>query len=207
MKTIVSGIALLTAIAPHAAMAEPIAYEMDHNHTLIQFTWNHNGLANMSGRFTDFDGEFNLDFEDPSASTVTFSIDADSVWTGVEKLDADMKSQRLFDVGKNPAITFVSTSARKTGLERGQLEGDLTIKGVTRPVVLNINVNRHGRHHFADGVEKFKDALSAGLSIDTRINRSEFDLGMAVPWIADEIDIRIETELVAYPEGKPETDK
>ena len=194
---------LLVLSAP--ATAEQYSYEMDQNHTLIQFTWNHNGLANMSGRFTEFEGNFKLDFDDPKNSEVQFAIDANSIWTGVEKLDEDMKSQRLFDTAKFPTITFVSTKARKTGVNRGQLKGDLTIKGTTLPVTLFIDVNRQGRHHFADSVEQYKDAFSAGLTIHAKVNRSAFDLGMAVPWIADEIEIRIETELVAYVNGKPAT--
>lgn len=179
--------------------AEPVSYEMDADHTIIQFTWNHNRLSNMSGRFMKYDGEFELDFNRPSKSRVEFTIDTDSVWTGVEALDADMKSPRLFDFLKHPDISFVSTGARKTGLERGQLTGELTIKGITKPVILYIDVNYTGPHIFADSVEKYEGAQMAGLSLSARVNRSDFALGMAVPWIADEIDIRIETELVAYP--------
>lgn len=186
-----------------AAHGEPLAYEMDKNHTIIQFSWNHNRLADMSGRFLAFDGEFDLDFEEPSNSKVSFRIDPASIWTGVEKLDEDMRSKRLFDVAQFDEITFVSTTSRKTGLERGQLEGNLTIKGITKQVVLFIDVNYHGPHLFA-GVEEYKDAVQAGITLHARVNRSDFDLGMAVPWIADEIDIRVDTEMVAWPMGKPE---
>ncbi len=185
-----------------SALAEPVRYEQDATHTIIQFTWNHNRLSNMSGRFLEHEGVFELDFDKPSKSRVEFTIKADSIWTGVGKLDEDMKSKRLFDVDNHPEIKFVSTAARKTGLERGQLAGELTIKGITKPVTLYIDVNYNGPHIFPN-VEKYKGAQLAGLTIKARVNRSDFDLGMAVPWIADEIDIVINTELVAYPDSKP----
>lgn len=195
--------AITVQIIMAQAQADALSYEMDKRHTIIQFTWNHNRLSNMSGRFLEYDGEFDLDFDDPSKSSVSVTIDPASIWTGVEELDEDMKSARLFNVAEYDKITFVSTKARQTGLETGELDGELTIKGVTKPVRLFIDVNYQGPHVFADGVEKFKDALQVGLTLHTRVNRSDFGLGMAVPWIADEIDIRIDTEMVAYPNGKP----
>jgi polyisoprenoid-binding protein YceI len=190
---------LLFSIAGAPARAAPHAYQMDKDHTIIGFAWNHNRLSTMSGRFMKYDGEFELDFDEPAQSRVSFTIDAASVWTGVDKLDEDMRSKRLFDAAGFREIAFVSTGATKTGLERGQLKGDLTIKGVTRPVTLYIDVNYQGPHIFAASVDKYRDALQAGLTINTRINRSDFGLGMAVPWVGDEIDIRIDTELVAFP--------
>ncbi len=184
-----------------SAQAEPVNYEQDDAHTIVQFTWNHNRLSNMSGRFLEHEGVFELDFEKPSKSRVEFTINANSIWTGVDKLDEDMKSERLFDAANFPEIKFVSTNARKTGLERGQLAGELTIKGVTKPVMVYIDVNYNGPHIFPN-VEKYKDAKLAGLTIKARVNRSDFGLGMAVPWIADEVDILTNTELVAYPDGK-----
>lgn len=194
---------LMSVLLAGAATAEPAQYEMDPDHTIVQFTWNHNRLSNMSGRFMKYDGDFNLDFERASKSSVEFTIDAESIWTGVDALDNDMKSSRLFDIAEHPEIKFTSTRARKTGIERGQLMGELTIKGITKPVILYINVNYQGPHIFADSVEKYEGAQMAGLTINARVNRSDFGLGMAIPWIADEIDIRIDTELVAYPDGKP----
>jgi polyisoprenoid-binding protein YceI len=190
-------------LAGGVAHAEVHRYEMDKDHTLVEFTWNHNRLANFSGRFLDFDGAFDLDFTEPANSRVDFTIQAESVWTGVAALDADMRSPRLFNAAEHPAIRFVSREARQTGLDRGQLIGDLTIKGVTRPVTLYLDVNYQGPHHFAESVERYRHALVAGITGRARISRSEFGLGMAVPWIADEIDIRIETELVAFPRGRP----
>lgn len=203
MKNLLS-VPAIVAFVTAPAFAAPAAYEMDKRHTIIQFTWNHNRLANMSGRFMEYDGEFNLDFDTPKNSNVEFTIKPESIWTGVEALDNDMKSARLFDVESYPEIRFVSTRARRTGLERGQLEGDLTIKGITKPITLFIDVNYNGPHIFATSVEQYQDALQAGLTLRARVNRSDFGLGMAVPFIADEIDIRIETEMIAYPNGKPE---
>ncbi len=202
MKIGIIGFVYALLITFSSALAEPVRYEQDVAHTIVQFTWNHNRLSNMSGRFLKHIGIFELDFEDPSNSHVEFIINANSIWTGVGKLDEDMKSKRLFDVANHPEIKFVSTAARKTGLERGQLAGELTIKGITKPVTLYIDVNYHGPHIFPN-VEKYKGAQLAGLTIKARVNRSDFDLGMAVPWIADEIDIVINTELVAYPDSKP----
>jgi len=203
MKLLGLSIVCFFGLSLSTAQADPLQYEMDKNHTIIQFEWNHNRLANMSGRFLEYTGVFDLDFENPPKSHVEFTIKADSIWTGVEGLDKDMKSDRLFDTANHPELKFVSTSARQTGLERGQLTGELTIKGITKPVTLFIDVNYEGPHIFAEGVAEYKDALQAGLTLHARVNRSDFGLGMAVPWIADEIDIRIETELVAYPGGKP----
>ena len=191
----------LTLWSTSPALAD--VYLMDPNHTVIEFTWNHNDLANMSGRFTSFSGTFDLDFENVENSIVSFTIPVSSIWTGVQGLDTDMVSARLFNAEQFPTIEFVSTGARQTGLDRGELYGDLTIRGITHPVTLFLTVNYQGDHPFAGSSDPYAGALAAGISAEARINRSDFRMGLGVPWVSDEIQIRIDMELANFPDNTP----
>lgn len=185
-------VALVTAAAPSVA-AE--AYTFDKNHSRITFGWNHVGMSNQYARFGSFDGDIVYDAEKPENSKVSITIDPASIDSAVKIFDEHLKGEGFFDVAKHPKITFTSTEVRKTGARNFQITGNLTIKGKTRPVVLDATLNYAGEHPLAPYVKALAGANWLGWSAHTRVRRSEFDLGQYAPLTSDTVDISIETEL------------
>lgn len=188
---------LLTAapialLAASAAIAEPVAHVFDKTHTVIRASWLHQGYATMSMEFTDYDGTLELDVETPSNSTVdvTFNI-AGGFWVGANQ-DAfigHLNSADLFNTEVFPTARFVATGFETEDGVTGTMTGDLTLLGNTGPVSLEVTLNRTGETR--DGSTK------RGFTATGSIMRSEWGLGYAVPFVSDEIDLFISTELVA----------
>lgn len=183
----------LTLATPLAALAAD-SFTLDKGHTEIRFSWDHVGLSMQSGEFRDFEGTIVFDPADVSKSSVDITIQAASLDTGVAPLDEHMKSADMFDVEAHPTITFKSTGVVRTGAEQGRLTGDLTIKGVTKPVILDVTLNHHGEHPLAPFLEAYAGADYAAFSARGSLLRSEFDVGFATPLTSDRIEIVIETE-------------
>src|SRR3954471_22765721 len=101
--------------AAGAAVAAPVQYDLDPNHTRIDFTWTHFGFSHPMGRFDRFEGDFRFDPADPTKSSVTVTIPLDSIDTGVAKLDAHLKTGDFFDVARYPTATFKSTRVERSG--------------------------------------------------------------------------------------------
>ena len=174
-------------LAPAAASAETASYKIDANHTQVFFTYAHNGMAHLSGRFGDVSGTFDFDAADPTASRIAVTIPIESLSTGVPKLDAHMKSPDMFDAAKYPTATFTSTKVTGAGTNRLQVAGDLTIHGVTRPATFDVTVNYLGPHPRSK-------APAAGFDATTTIKRSDFGVDYGAPNVADEVTIRITME-------------
>jgi polyisoprenoid-binding protein YceI len=173
--------------AAGAAIASPVQYDMDANHTRVDFSWTHFGFSHPMGRFDKFEGDFRFDPADPTKSTVSVTIPIDSIDTGVAKLDAHLKSPDFFDTARYPTATFKSTRVEANGEHGLKVTGDLTLHGVTRPVVLDVVVNRIGPHPMGG-------RAAAGFDATTTIKRSDFDISNYVPNVSDEIAISISTE-------------
>ena len=173
-----------------AAVAAPVQYDMDANHTRIDFSWTHFGFSHPMGRFDKFEGDFRFDPADPTRSTVTVTIPIDSIDTGVAKLDTHLKSPDFFDATRYPTAIFKSTRVQASGEHGLKVTGDLTLHGVTKPVVLDVVINRIGPHPMG-GRE------AAGFDATTTIKRSDFGISNYVPNISDEIAISISTEALA----------
>ena len=175
----------LAAAAP--AFAAPVPYAIDGGHTQVHFTYSHMGMSNITGRFDKVEGTFLLDPADPAASSVEVTIPVDSISTGVAKLDEHLESSDFFDVANFPNATFKSTGVTVVGEKRWNVAGDLTIHGITRPVVLDVTVNLLGEHPRSK-------APAAGFDATTTVKRSDFGMAMAVPAVGDEVTIRITME-------------
>jgi polyisoprenoid-binding protein YceI len=119
---------------------------------------------------------------------LSVTIDAASVDSGVAIFDTHMKSGDMFDVEKFPTITFTSTSLNQATTATGQLVGDLTMKGIAKPVELAVTLNKIGES--GDKKPMF------GISAKTQIKRSDWDLGYAVPYVGDDVTIIIEVEFI-----------
>lgn len=164
-------------------------YTIDPTHTQVQFTYSHFGFSNITGRFDKVESEFLFDAEDPTRSSVSVTIPVDSISTGVEKLDAHLLRNDFFDAEQFPTATFKSTGVTAAGEGQLKVAGDLTIHGVTRPVVLDVTINKIGEHPMAK-------VPAAGFDATTTILRSEFGVGGYVPMVGDEVTIRITVEAV-----------
>lgn len=175
-------ISLLLAASLPAAAAQK--YDIDQNHTKLTFSWNHLGFSNPGASLEKFSGDFELDTADLTRSSISVTFPLEGLHTGVAKLDDDLKAPGFFDAAKYPDITFKSTKVEKVGVDGLKITGDLTVHGVTRPVVLNGKVNKIGDSPMGKGP-------SAGFEADATLKRSEFDVGKMVPAVGDEIKVHI----------------
>jgi polyisoprenoid-binding protein YceI len=114
-------------------------YKFDQSHSTIAFSV-HQFLGTTDGRFAKFDGKIEIDRENPGNSSVTARIDVRSIDTGIAKRDNHLRSAEFFSVEKYPEIVFKSRSVKRTGAQAGDIVGDLTMHGVTRPVTLHVKL-------------------------------------------------------------------
>lgn len=178
------------AAFPLAALADADRYELDPAHTAVYFTVDHVGYAKTLGIFGTVNGSFAYDMETQDLSDVEVTIDAASVTTFHEARDEHVRNGDFLDVANHPEITFVATGATAQSDTAGTVTGDLTILGTTRPVTLDLTLNKADTYSF--GHKKFV----LGLSIETSINRSDFGMMYAVEngLVGDTVEINIETE-------------
>ena len=143
-------------------------WEVDPAHSTVSFTVRHLMVTEVGGTFGSFRGFMQQGAEDLSGSTLEVTIDTESITTHTADRDAHLKSPDFFDVANHPTATFVSTAFRKTGTDTFDIEGNLTIRGITKPVTLK-----------AEYFGRMKDGwgnLKAGFAATTMINRYDFDL-------------------------------
>jgi len=143
-------------------------WTLDPAHTLVEFAAKHLMITTVKGRFTDVSGTIHMDETDPSASSVEAVIKAASIDTRTDQRDAHLKSADFLEVERFPEITFRSTKLERVGDAHYRVTGDLTIHGITKPVVLD--VSDEGRTKDPWGGER------AGFSATTRIDRRDFGL-------------------------------
>lgn len=174
----------LLAVACVPALAAPQKYNIDMNHTYVTFTYDHFGFSNPVGKLEKFSGDFLLDVDDLTRSSISMTFPLDGLHTGVAKLDDDLKSPGFFDAAKYPDITFKSTKVEKAGANGLRISGDLTVHGVTKPVVLAAKVNKIGEGPMGKGP-------SAGFEADTTLKRSDFGVDKLTPGVGDEIKVHI----------------
>jgi polyisoprenoid-binding protein YceI len=181
-------LALIAALAAAPAFAAPEKYTLDPSHSQIVFSYNHLGFSTTYGMFSGINGEVMFDQEDPAASSVTVSFPVRSMLTGWEERFTHFMSPEFFNAADDSAmVTFASTAIEVTGETTANITGDLTINGVTKPVVLAATLNQAGTHPMAN-------APWAGFSATTSILRSDFNLGLFAPNVSDEVQISISIE-------------
>lgn len=192
-----------TAFAVAALMTLPLGtpasadfWTFDRQHTDVRFSWNHMGLSWQSGRFGAVDGRLEFTPTDPEAGQVEVTIKVSSVSTGVKELDDLLKSADYFNAAAHPVMTFRSSMVRRTGERTGEVDGDLTIAGITKPVTLAVSWNFTGEHPMAAVHPSYRGKWVSGFSARTRIMRSAWGVSRAMPLVPDEITIAIEAELI-----------
>lgn len=185
MKTITLGLAVVSLAT--FATAKPVEYKIDPTHTATVFTWNHFGFSTPSANFSDIQGTINVDNAKPASSSVNVTIPLSSLNTNVTALDEHLKTADFFDAAKYPNITFKSTKVQSLGKNKYKITGDLTVKNVTKPVILDATLNKQGVHPMTK-------AETVGFNATTSFNRSAFDVGGYVPNVGDKITVNITTE-------------
>ncbi|MFC5571507.1 YceI family protein [Lysobacter yangpyeongensis] len=169
------------------AFAAPVSYKIDPNHTNVVAGWTHFGFSHPAANFGQVDGTIVYDADHVGQSSVNVTIPLTGLDTGVPDLDEHLRSSDFFDAEKYPTITFASTKTEAAGDNKLRVFGDLTVHGVTRPVVLDVTLNKSGVHPLGK-----REAI--GFDANTTIRRSEFGVGKFVPNVSDDITIRITTE-------------
>lgn len=184
-----AGVALL--LAAGAGDAAPARYRIDPEHLSIGFRGMHIGYASVIGLFGVGQGSFVFDETTRALSDLRVTIAAGSVHTGHKDRDGHLRSSEFLDAETHPSITFVMREAVPAGERAGKVTGDLTIRGVTRPVTLEVTWNKSGTY-------PYNDNYVIGISARTSIRRSEFGMTYAVEngWVGDVIPIEIELEAI-----------
>jgi polyisoprenoid-binding protein YceI len=194
MKRIIHAVAVLALMAlPALAAAE--TWSIDADHSSVGFTVRHMMVSNVKGSFGTFSGTVEVDEKDIAGSKVSVTIDAASINTGVAKRDEHLRSADFFDTARYPTVTYVSKKVEKSGKDRLKVYGDLTLRGVTRPVVLDVE----------GPTAAYRDPWGKtrrGASATAAINRRDFGL----TWnkvieaggvlVGDEVKIMLEMEFV-----------
>ena len=187
-KTLSLGLAV--AIASSVTLAAPVDYKIDPTHTATVFSWNHFGFSTPSANFTDIQGTIKVDNAKPSNSSVEVTIPLSKVNTNVVALDKEFQEEAWFNAAKYPNITFKSTKVETKDKKHFKITGNLTVKGVTKPVVLDAVLNKQGEHPMAK-------VPAIGFNATTSFNRSAFGIGEYVPNVGDKITVNITTEATA----------
>jgi polyisoprenoid-binding protein YceI len=173
-------------------------WQLDPYHTQVEFSAKHLGMMTVRGHFAEVSATADIDPDHPESATVEVTIQTDSIRTHNETRDNDLRSSNFLEVDKHPTITFKSTGVESVGEDRFKLTGDLTIKGNTRPVTLD--VVKYG---------EFNDPTMMGhriaYSAQGSINRKDFGLGFDFILdgkfvVSNEIQIMIEGELLEQQE-------
>ncbi|MDT8696445.1 YceI family protein [Acinetobacter baumannii] len=193
LKTLSFGLAV--ALASTVTLAAPVDYKIDPTHTATVFSWNHFGFSTPSANFSDMQGVIKVDNAKPANSSVNVTIPLSSVNTNVPALDKEFQEEAWFNAAKYPNITFKSTKVETKDKKHFKITGDLTVKGITKPVVLDAVLNKQGEHPMAK-------VPAIGFNATTSFNRSDFGLGNYVPNVGDKITVNITTEATAASAAK-----
>jgi polyisoprenoid-binding protein YceI len=180
-----------TAEAPQETAQQAIPsgqYSLDKAHGFLMFTYLHQGYSHPILGFDAFDVRLTYNAEHPQKSTVFVNINPDSVDAGTEIFHEHLTSSRWFDVLKYPEIRVVSTGISHLQGDKWRLDGNLTIKGITKPVTLDVTMNRAGNNWWTN-------VPMIGFSARTTIKRSNWGMGEYVPQISDDVEVMIEIEL------------
>lgn len=180
--------ALIATLISGAALAAPETYSIEPTHSMPRFSYSHFGYSMQLSRFDKITGTITLDRAKHSGS-VDVSIDAKSVNTGYALFNEHIQGADYFDTAQYPTLTFKSDKVMFDGDKVATVEGDLTIKGVTRPVTLHVESFLCMPHPMVK-----KDAC--GVTATAQVKRSDFNMGKHVPYVGDEITLTLPVEAI-----------
>ncbi|GJD57255.1 YceI family protein [Methylobacterium dankookense] len=168
----------------------PGAYVLDSAHGKITWSLSHLGYSTYYGQITDVTGQATLDPKAPANSRLSVSVGIDSVSGLNPKLDAHLKTPDFFDTQKFPTATFTATAVEPTSPTTARILGDLTLKGVTKPIALDATFNQAG-------ISPVDKKYTVGFDGRAVIKRSDFGINAFLPILGDEVTLRLEGEFKA----------
>ena len=190
------GTIILTTAAlvlPALATAEPMAYSLDAGHSRVFSMFDHQGYSMMRGMFRSFDGNLMYDADDPSASSVSIDIDADSVDMYHDGLNDHLKNADFFDVENHPSLMFESTSVEDLGDGNVRVNGNLTMLGQSHPVTFDAVHNQMGQVRGG--------ATKVGFSATGSLDRTAYGMNFGAGNLGTDISFSIEIEATRPGEG------
>lgn len=187
------GLALRAPLAP--AVAAPASYDIDTQHSSLLFRAKHLNISYVYGRFNEFSGQFTIDSAKPENSKVAVEIKVDSVDSGIDKRDAHLKSPDFFDAKQFPTATFKSKSVKKSKNGHYEVAGDFMLRGVTKPITLDVEEVGSAKDPFGSGQR-------AGYFATLTVKRSDFGVSYMPDALGDEVLITISVEGVSEEGGK-----
>ena len=182
-----AALVLVGAVAA-PALAAPETFTLDGTHTFPRFSYDHQGLSTQLSKFNKTTGTVVLDKE-AKTGAVEVVIDTTSVDTGFGTFDKHIQGEEFFDTAQYPTATFKSTKVVFKGDKPVAIEGNLTLKGVTKPVTLKVT-------HFVTKPHPMLKKDAIGADATTTVKRSDFNMGKYVPYVGDEVKIDIALEAV-----------
>lgn len=190
MKRILSLASILLSFSfitlPAEAATE--SYTLDPSHSYVEWHISHFGFSSPSGKWTA-EGTLTLDEAKPKNSKINVTVPIDSLVTGVVKLDEHLKDKDFFDVSQYPTAAFVSDKVEMIGKNKAKVYGMLTVHGVSKPITLNVSLNKIGE-------SPITHKKTAGFTATTTLKRSDFGISKYAPGLGDEVKINIEAEAV-----------
>lgn len=171
---------------PSYVYAEPQTLTLDNQHTYVLWKVKHLGFSTQAGKWYA-SGQLVLDKDNPQQSKVNVTINVDDIVTGIPELDKHLKSKLFFDTKQFPTATFVSNRVEVMGKNKAKVYGMLTLHGATKPIILNVILNKAG-------INLLNDRETAGFSATTSLKRSDYGIKALIPEVGDDVEIEIEAE-------------
>lgn len=169
-------------------------YTLDPQHTYVQWHIKHFGFTSQTGKWYAT-GELQLDKDNLSKSKVNATIKVADMVTGIPELDKHLRGKLFFDTAQYPSATFVSNTIEASGKDTAKVKGVLTVRGVSKPVTLDVTLNH-------SGINPITENQTLGFTATTEIKRSDFGIKTLLPGLGDEVKVNIEAE--AYQVKKQE---
>ena len=178
----------IAALLSAPAFAAPESYMLEANHTFARFAYKHLGFSTQQHRFDKATGKITLD-KAAKTGTVDVSIDMSSVSTGSTVFNQHIQGADFFDTANHPTASFKSTAVKFDGDKPVSVEGNLTLKGVTKPVTLTVS-------HFYAAAHPMLKKDTSGADASVVVKRSEFNMAKNVPYVGDEVTISLAIEAI-----------
>ena len=176
-----AALAAVLGLAGAPVLAE--TWTADTSHSAVGFSVRHMMVSNVKGAFNKFTATVEGSPADPASAKINATIEVASVDTREPKRDEHLRSADFFDAAKHPQMTFVSTKVEKVSATKAKVTGNLTLRGVTKPVTLDVDF------HGAGAMNGGKPTV--GFEAETTIKRSDFGVSMGIPFVSDEVELKI----------------
>jgi polyisoprenoid-binding protein YceI len=181
------GVLVFALLFPLSTLAAPLGFPLDFKHASIRFAVSYLWFSKVTGHFKDFSGTFTVDDENIANCAVALTINTNSVDTQHDATNARLRGEDFFNVEKFPVMSFSSTAVERTGNATAKMTGDLTLRGVTKPITLDITMNQEPDAQSTEA--KLTSFTAHGV-----IKRSDFGMESMLWAVGDIIELNIEAE-------------